>query len=82
MDDEALTVRARELAGEISAADANLAAVLTEVEPARVKLPRDIARLLARDAGLLTRRAQALERTRPTHTGPAPQLGQPPPSPN
>ena len=32
LDDEALTVRARELAGEISAATANLAAVLAEVE--------------------------------------------------
>jgi hypothetical protein len=32
MDDESLTVRARELAGEISAAEANLAAVLCEVE--------------------------------------------------
>jgi hypothetical protein len=32
MDDEALIVRARELAGEISAAEANLAAVLAEVE--------------------------------------------------
>ena len=32
LDDEALTVRARELAGEISAAEANLAAVLAEVE--------------------------------------------------
>ena len=30
--DEALTVRARELAGEISAAEANLAAVLAEIE--------------------------------------------------
>ena len=32
LDDEALTERARELAGEISAAEANLAAVLAEVE--------------------------------------------------
>ena len=32
MDDEALTERARELAGEISAAEANLAAVLAEAE--------------------------------------------------
>jgi len=32
MGDDALTVRARELAGEISAAEANLAAVLAEVE--------------------------------------------------
>jgi hypothetical protein len=32
MGDDALTVRARELAGEISAAEANLAAVLAEIE--------------------------------------------------